>query len=282
MYKRILVPMDGSPLAEQVLPYVRLLANSLAAPIELMRVINPVPQELSDPAHGLYTDQVSASFKDQAEHSLNGYLESLKEMDVEVSSIAQEGEAAARIVDEASRGADTLIAMATHGRSGIGRWVLGSITDKVLHATTNPLFIVRGRPDGSTTGKANIDNIIVPLDGSAVAEQILPHAINLSRALGVKIIAFTIIPTEESHAHEEDHLRQLGERLLREGANSFEARVLHGSPAKAIVDMTHEMPDSLVAITTHGHSGVGHGVMGSVTDRVVRYSGAPVLVTRAE
>ena len=282
MYKRILVPMDGSPLAEQVLPYVRLLAKSLAAPIELMRVINPVPQELSDPVHGLYTDQVSASFKNSAEESLSGYVDSLKDMDVEVSSFAQEGEPAAGIVDEASRSPDTLIAMATHGRSGIGRWVLGSVTDKVLHATTNPLFIVRGRSGGSTSGYAKIDNIIVPQDGSAVAEQILPHAISLSRALGVKIIAFTIIPSEQSHAHEEDHLRQLGERLLSEGAHSFEARVLHADPAKAIVDMTHEMPDSLVAMTTHGHSGVGHWVLGSVTDRVVRYSGSPVLVIRAE
>ena len=103
----------------------------------------------------------------------------------------------------------------------------------------------------------------------------------LSKALGVKLLLVTSIPAEQSPAHEEDHLRQLGERLVGEGAHTFESRVLHGDPANAIVDLTHEMPNALVAMTTHGRSGVGRWVLGSVTDRVVRYSGGPVLVSRA-
>ncbi len=89
----------------------------------------------------------------------------------------------------------------------------------------------------------------------------------------------SVIATDRSHALEEDFLNRLGEKLVKEGANSFEAHILHGDPAHAIVDMAHEFPDALITLTTHGHSGVGRWIMGSVTDRVVRHSHSPVLVS---
>lgn len=188
---------------------------------------------------------------------------------------------AEHIVEFAGKGSNTLIVMCTHGRSGAGRWVMGSVTDKVLHATTNPILIVRSKPQESAPAAANIDSIILPWDGSEVAEEIWPHAIALSQGLGVKLHLVHTIPEDMSHALEEDHLQRMGERLLRDGAHSFDTSLLHGDPANAIVDMTHQYPNALVAMTTHGRSGIGRWVMGSVTDKVVRYSGGAVLVTRA-
>ncbi len=281
MYDRILVPLDGSALAAQILPYVHTLSHAMQVPLELMRIIDPVPEALSDPAHGLYLDQLATTFRNQAEDSLREYVRSLEHLDVEVSYSAHEGGAASTIVSEAENTQGTLIAMSTHGRSGVGRWVMGSVTDKVLHASSRPLLIVRGRPEEAAEFHAKMESIVVPLDGSALAERVLPHAVAISRALGARIRLVSVIPSEQSHAHEEDHLRQMGERLVQDGAHSFEPHVLHGEPARAIVDMTHDYPHALVAITTHGRSGIGHWVLGSVTDRVVRYSGSPVLVVRS-
>lgn len=158
---------------------------------------------------------------------------------------------------------------------------MGSVTDKILHAISNPLLIVRGKADETAPATAKFESIIVPLDGSELAERVLPHAVNLSKALSIPIRLISVIPSDQSHAHEEDHLSRLGERLVSEGAHSAVVKVAHGDPAHAIVDMTSEFPDALVAMTTHGRSGVGRWVMGSVTDRVVRYAAGPVLVCRA-
>lgn len=279
MYDRIFVPLDGSPLAEQILPYVHMLGHALRVPLELMRVIDPVPEGLSDPAHGLFTDQVATSFRNQAEDSLRGYVESLAHVDVEVTSSAHEGDAPTMIVSETEKVPRTLIAMSTHGRSGIGRWVMGSVTDKVLHATQNPLLIIRSTHEQPPQQEVVMESIIVPLDGSALAESALPHAVAISAALGVKVRLASVIPSDQSHALEEEILNRLGEKLVKEGANSFEAHILHGDPAHAIVDMAHEFPDALITLTTHGHSGIGRWIMGSVTERVVRHSGSPVLVS---
>ena len=297
MYKKILVPLDGSSSGEQTIPFARLLGSRLQCPVELVRVYEP-ETVFFFPGLRDYQERAEAAAKhhEEARHSLDPIRDSLRAQGITATAVIHEPDPsphvtsgpreavldpAHHIVEEAGKEADTLIMMCTHGRSGVGRWTMGSVTDKVLHATTSPLFVVRGAEGGSTSGEATIGSIIVPLDGSAVAEQALPHAVALSKGLGVKLLLVTSIPSAESHAHEEDHLRQLGERLVGDGAHSFEARVLHGDPANVIVDLTHEMPDALVTMTTHGRSGIGRWVLGSVTDRVVRYSGGPVLVTRA-
>ena len=86
----------------------------------------------------------------------------------------ENGKAEELIIDKAAADKDTLIVMATHGRSGIQRWLLGSVADKVLHGSTNHLFLIRATEQGKTDGEAALKKVIVPLDGSPLAEKILP------------------------------------------------------------------------------------------------------------
>ena len=295
MYDRILVPLDGSPLSGQTVPYVRILGAALKSPVELLRVYEPEPVYYQpDIAHWQERVQAAEQHREEASHALDSVSETLKAVGISVTANFLEphsgagqvprdppGDPIHHIIEVAEKQANTLVVMCTHGRSGMGRWVMGSVTDKVLHAITNPLFIVRAKPEGSAPAEAKLESIIVPVDGSAIAERIFPHAVNLSKALSIPIRLVSVIPSEESHAHEEDHLRQLGERLVADGAHSSVSHVSHGDAASAIVELTNEFPDALVAMTTHGRSGVGRWVMGSVTDRVVRYAAGPVLVTRA-
>ena len=114
-----------------------------------------------------------------------------------------------------------------------------------------------------------------------MAEQALPHAIALAKGLDVKVDLVRVTPAPGDDTEATDYLRQLARRLQHEGVDKVDQHLLHGDPADAIVERVRQMPDSLVAVTTRGHSGIRRWTMGSVTDRVVRYSGAPVLVIRA-
>ena len=171
--------------------------------------------------------------------------------------------------------------MATHGRSGVGRWAIGSTAEKVLHAANCPLLLVRAHSDTPILPEAALKNIVVPTDGSALSESILPHAVGLSNALGSRIQLIRVTPHDTADADERDHLLRIAERLKGEGVGDVAVEVLNGDPATAIVEFFEKTPNSLLAMTTHGHSGLGRWTIGSVTDRVVRHAAGPVLVLRS-
>ena len=279
MYSRILVPLDGSPMSQQVLPYVRLVAKALQLPVELICAFGPVPEEMADPKRGLYIDQLATAFRNQAQEDLGPIRASLQNSGFAVSSTVREGDAATHIVDEADRQPDTLIAMSTHGRSGISRWVMGSVTDKVLHATTSPMLIVRCKPEESFAQEVKLNAMIVPLDGSPHAESILQHAGTLAKGLGSKIILTRVTASTDSSLDPAAYLSRVAEGLRKEGVSSLEERLLQGEVPDTIVSLSSQVSDNLVAVTTHGHSGVKHW-LGSITDRFVNHAGGPVLVCR--
>lgn len=286
MYTRIIVPLDGSRLAEQVLPYVRILGKGLQAPVEVLRLVDSVP--------------VDAGAGREAQSYLEAVAASLRNEGLTVSSTVREGDAASFIVTEAEKQPGTLVAMSTHGRSGITRWFLGSVTDKVLQATTSPLLIVRSHRPASPAPDATLQAAILPLDGSTLAEKVLPHAVSLARALELKVTLLRVIPPTGQYyidmayppiLHDDlpqqveqealDYLLRVEQKLSQEGVPTVQKHLMHGHPATAIVDFAQEVQDNLVAMTTHGRSGLERWVLGSVTDRVVQHSGGPVLVIRA-
>ena len=306
MYDRILVPLDGSPLAEQVLPYVTRISLGLGIPIHLMQVLHTVSEEMTDPVHGLYRSSITQGMHDQS----MDYLKSVKRRTpgAEITCESYEGNVGSKIIEEADKTPDSWVAMSTHGRSGVTRWLMGSITDNVLHHTKNPMLIVRGKNDGDAELNSNLDMIIVPVDGSPLAEGVLPHVEVLANALNLKVTLLRAAATAEEFsavtgyrrldgvsgmhfqnfeemAHDAgnqatDYLKGLEDTLRKQGVAEVNHRVSHGSAAHVIVEAALETPDNLVAMTTHGRSGAARWTLGSVTDRVVRHSGDPVLVIR--
>lgn len=299
MYRRILVPLDGSKLAERVLPYVRLLAEADPTPILLLRVVEPAPPGLVGLSPGVSLAEITAGVATEAQEYLDIVAISLKVEGLDVASLVHEGNPASCIADEGNRDSGTLIAMSTHGYSGISRWVMGSVTDKVLHATTNPLLIIRARDQAATSPNVRLESVIVPLDESALAEQALPHAVYLANALRLKVTPVRVTPTVDAYYRYAEYasadwdnaatqvddqaasyLSAIRQKLQSQGVASVEERLLHGPPATAIADLARETKNNLVVMTTHGRSGLGRWVLGSVADRVVRNSGDPVLVVR--
>jgi len=160
MYKSILVPLDGSKLAEGVLPYARFLAEALKLPVDLLHV-----RDRQTVAPSLYPTQ-GADYLRRVAAGLPASLE--------VSCAVESGSAAEAILDRGSKDPAALIAMATHGQTGARRWLLGSVAQKVLQSTKNPLLLIRPREDASAPSAAKFASLIVPLDGSHLAEKTLP------------------------------------------------------------------------------------------------------------
>ena len=226
---------------------------------------------------------------------------SLEGLGVETGIDVRFGPPAASIVEEAEQVEDTLIAMSTHGRAGVGRWIMGSVTDRVLHTTMTPLLVVhpeRGAP--SVDSVADISTLIVPLDGSELAETVLPVAAAVAMATGASILLVrsldapsrsSLSVTElasrgvsEGTLEEAETAESLGARaaaLREEGVADVRTMVIRGNAAEEIEELARNTPDSMIVACTHGRSGVGRAVMGSVTDRLARHSGHPALIVRA-
>ncbi len=296
MYTRILIPLDGSKLAEQALPYARFFARTLEIPVELLQAADPeMLALLTDPAHSRYADTVWADKINSGRDYLETIARSFRGPPVQC--LVEKGKAEDVVIDAAAADKNTLIVMATHGRSGIQRWLLGSVADKVLHASSNHMLLVRASGQGRTGGEAILKAVVVPLDGSSMAERCLPYVEELAKKMALRVIflrAYALpssVTGDEYGTYMEELVKQLESEArdyLATKINEAEERglsdvvsvVKFGFGADEIITLARDTGDNFVAMCTHGRSGVQRWVLGSVTERVVRHSGDPVLVIR--
>ncbi len=286
MYSKILVPLDGSQLSETILPYARTIAGALMVPVELLATIEPSTLSAkgqTDPhkANADYLNRVATSFREPKS----------------VLSSVEIGNPADVIVDKASLQPDTFIAMSTRGRSGIQRWMMGSVADKVLHATTSPLLLLRGETDGKTSGEEPLSKVLVPLDGSPLAEKALPHVLELAARMKMEVVVARAPAAPRAATVDQEgnpEFKKIAKEIVKEAETYLETKVkeiqakglkvssllLDGEAAGEIIDLARKTPNNLIAISTHGWSGIGRWVLGNVTERVVRHSGDPVLIIR--
>lgn len=310
MYKRVLVPLDGSAAALQVVPYATMIAKATGAKVALIRAVNGYPRELvKQVSHEFIGGQpsyppslqtwasVQDQIRDEVKQGLEDAAETIRAEGVIVETIVAENEPAEAIVIEAERDPDTIIAISTHGRSGIGRWVLGSVTDNVIRQAENALLVIRSRDGEVTSGSPKLSRVVLPLDGSGVAGAAGPHAIEMAKMLGVGItIIRSISPmaygdtfadyvpsmyedlASEIETDVRDYLAGEAQQLRDAGVSDISEKAIDGYAGSAILDEVGDDGDSLVVMATHGRSGIGRWVLGSVADRVVRHSPGPVLI----
>ena len=287
MFSRISVPLDGSRLAEQILPFARFFAVPLNLPVDLFTVIESASNHPSwSPARA------------------RGYLEGVREKyfssGVSTNFHVETGEAATVIIEHYRNDPHCLIAMATHGMSGLRRWLMGSVTSKVVQHAANPLLIIRPTEKADPVIPASLRTIIVPLDGSALAEKALPTVIGLAKPLKLEvqlvraytpaaetyIIADGVIAQSTAQFNEnikseaETYLDGKVQALRAEGLDNVISTAVLGDAATEIIDFAIRTENNLVAMSTHGRSGVGRWLLGSVAEKVVQHSQDPVLLIR--
>jgi nucleotide-binding universal stress UspA family protein len=300
MYPKVIVPLDGSRLSESILPYARLIAKAFDIPVEFLQVIDPeVIKAIAQPGRGFFLDVLEADVRRFTKDYLNTVSKSF-DAGSSVRCRIEVGNPAEVIVSISIREPEALVAMSTHGRSGIRRWYVGSVADKVLHTCKNPMLVIKGSEDGqSHEGTANVKRLLVPLDGSPLAELALPHAVVLAKALNADIDLMRVytalthayygegfIPnyeemTETFRREASEYLEEKASMLKEEGLSHVKCIIEEGDAAAEIIDVAHKMKENLVAMCSHGRSGIGRWVLGGTADRVIRYSEDPIVVIRA-
>jgi nucleotide-binding universal stress UspA family protein len=298
MYTRMLIPLDGSKVAEQVLPYARCLAKKLGVPVEFLQVVDPESHTLlANPAQGRYVDTILADRVESGKNYLEGIARSFQ--GAHVNCLVEKGKAEEVVIEKAAMDKNTLIVMATHGRSGIQRWLLGSVADNILHAATNHVLLVRASDQGKTDGEAVLKTVVVPLDGSPLAERVLPDVAELAKKIKLAVVlvrAYALPPSvsgddfgfysadllDQLESEAKDYLAGKVKDLKTKGLEDVSSVVHIGYGAEEIITLARNTPDNFIAMCTHGRSGVKRWVFGSVAERVVRHSGDPVLIIRAD
>lgn len=307
MQRHILVPLDGSVLAETILPQVVRLAHATHSTLTLLRAV-PLPI-LADPLVGTLppTSGVYDAWEGEAaaaQEYLAGVIERLQDDALTIHTVVVEGEPAQAIVSYARERAEgLLIAMATHGRSGVRRWIFGSVAERLLHTAPVPLLLARPPADTPVTVEiaAPYRLILVPLDGSPLAEQALLPAQQLAAALNATLLLTAVVPLRDERAaakggvvpphlssaqHEEQaRLHQYLKTIaagLEAGGLRVETQVFYGHPAEAILRASDYAEADLIVMATHGRTGLSQLWLGSVTLKVVQGTHCPALVVRAQ
>ena len=299
MYEKIMVPLDGSELAEVALPYAAELAIQLGSEITLIYVseLGKDPQEEIDQS---YLQKIVESIKERAA-SYSGQPATTQA--IKVKSVLLSGHPAEKIVEYADNENISFIIMSTHGRSGIQRWALGSVADKVMRASTKPVVLIRSKDSRSDIrAEGLLRKVVVPLDGSKEAEAVIPYIEELASKLKLGVILVQVLdrgyntlegyfPLSDQQMESDKtiattYLNNMGARLKEKGITvSTEEKlnidIIYGNPAEEIIKLANEKQVDFIAMTTHGRSGVGRQVFGSVAERILREGNTPLMLVKA-
>lgn len=272
MFEKVLVPLDGSPLAEAALPQLAAIFRNRDLEIVLFRAVD-VPMMVD-----IASTEVLGTLEEQANLYLKTFTEKLDRMGPEVRWIVRYASPAEGIAEVAKKEDVSLIAMTTHGHSGIRRWTFGSVTEKVLRSGVDvPLLVLR-----SFQPALPIRRILVPVDGSEASNVVAPYAAEIAERLAAEVV---LLHVREDHrpfpvgadpyarlapateAMERAHVRATG--IVREG-----------DPALRILEVAEQGGMGLIAMATHGRSGLQRWVLGSVAEKVLRAAHVPMLLVR--
>lgn len=300
MQPQILVPLDGSPLAEMIMPHARIWAHATGSQLTLLQVI--APPAVPDPLTGAVTRGAVPYHTWEARHHqaqtyLNTVAQILTTEQQTVAVTVREGEPATQIVAYAAGESEVIgIAMATHGWSGLEGWLLGSQAEQVLHNAPRPLLLVcpQREAGGLRLPPARpYHTIVVPLDGSSAAEQALVSAQALAAATGARLRLITVIP-EPGYAEPpifaqlagtraaaavspEIYLGQVAARLQMAGVR-VETALVPGDPAEAITRYSDAVNADLLVMATHGPRGVDRLWHASIAAGVLQQARHPILL----
>ncbi len=301
MAKLVLVPLDGSAFSEQAIPVALRLAEKLEAEVQIVHVHVPRNPEvlLSDAQLGIGTVDLGAWDKERREQSRE-YVEekaaSLSTEHAEVRAVWLEGRFALALDAHAIGSGADLIVMTSHGHTGFNRFWLGSAADELIRTTRVPTLLMHpsSEDDEAPVVEPSFHNILIPLDGSTESTSAIAPAVMLARATGARITLFhavssddliggPILPVlirsiDDALDGAREHLERRAEKLRASGLE-VDVAVAHGQlPARAIKEAADDHGADLVAMSTHGYGGVRRLILGSVTDKVLRNCGRPLLI----
>ena len=302
-FRSILVPLDGSPFAEHAVPLASRIAQRVGSKLRLT-LVHQLPSAPVDPAAAKLLTSIELAIRRSERSYLRAIQARLRDGGTRLTSAVtltgKAGPALARYVQE--MGID-LVVMSTHGRGGVRRAWLGSVADHLIHHLEIPVLLVRPREDeGVPARRSNRDQILVPLDGSPLAEEALHPAVALARAWDAELALLLVVRpillsadpslplslpsafdedlTTIRRTQEQEYIDDVVEELHGQGIRATGAASLGRHAADSILEAARPERVAAVVIATHGRGGLRRLMLGSVADKVVRGSDVPVLVYR--
>ncbi len=293
MFKKILVPLDGSELSELALPYAEELAAPLNSEVELVYVCESAESQYRH-MHQLYLEKIAQT----ARNHIRAYHTGEAAPAASVKAVIVDGDPAAGIIDYAEKNDISLVVMVSHGRSGIMPWSMGSVAGRVMRGISKPVLFIRGSALSLKAGKREMfDKIIVPLDGSEAGQAALPYVKELTEKLKSEVTLLQVVaPGQHLHTvggldyvlfpeEEVEHLRAVAKQNLEEAGKKLadtkaivKYEVKTGNAAEGIIKFADETDARLIAISTYGRTGIGRWISGSVADKVWQSGHTPVLL----
>ena len=294
MFNHIIVPLDGSVLAECVLPHLRVIARGSSAEVTLLRVLDPAEAAPKSRPVDPFDWQIQ---KAEAESYLKDISQRLQQAGLPVQVEVQEGRAAETIIDYAqARGADLLL-MSSHGQSGLSGWNVSGVVQKIILRARTSVMIVRAYQAAKVElDKLNYQRILLPLDGSPRAEVVLPYALAIAQSSEADIIVTHIVrrpelPRRTPPSTEDLQLAdQLTERNRQEASSYLEELkprlgdrvetrlIIDENVSRTLYRQAEEEKIDLVILSAHGHSGETRWPYGSVVISFIAYGTTPLLV----
>lgn len=281
MIERIVVPLDGSITAEAILPQVRRILYRNDSEVILVRAVIPPPIEN---AMLVLEGEIGA-----AKEYVAGQVEKLRNSGVRVRAVVHVGSPIAVILEVVKEEKATLVALATHGARGLKRLLFGSVAEGVIRKSPVPVLLVR--PFWSyemlpqeRTEQRPIRNLLLPVDGSELSLQAVPGVMELADLFETRVVLQRVLgpkkPKSDPVKEEAEARTQLEGTVKSMGQKGVETIPLltRGDPAAEILKAAEAQEIDLIAMTTHGRSGLSRAVAGSVTETVLRKAVTPVLV----
>lgn len=298
MYTKILIPLDSSKTAEQVLPYLKWLIAPQGE-LHLVSVVEPNMYAYAlDSNDAAIHDKLQAVIHSDLEKYLGAVRAALQGQGYKVQTWVARGDAAQTVADVATKIQADLIAMTTHGRTGFARWALGSVADRVIQIAHQPILLVRIDQVAATAYR--ISQILTPLDGSPLAEEALAHAEQIAQQTGATLHLLRAVEPlsswqktilrehgyveqeleAERCAEAQHYLTQICARLHTSNIATC-TQVYTGGAADAVLAVLEKDPVDLIVMSTHGLSGYSRWVYGSVASKVLHNSTCPLLLLRS-
>jgi len=306
MIRTVLVPLDGSRTAEHALPWARSLSRRTGAAVRLARVRRIPPAPLAGEGMTTYDpDPYTYITKEEDEYmaaAAKSWLDPESETTLTGVLLEPDDSIAGTLIRYAETVAADLTVMTSRGHGPVSRFLFGSVADEYLRRAPGPTLLVQGdaatAPDPAV--EPRVSRVVVPLDGSDLAEQAVTPALTLFDWYGCEITLLLVLDAVEdirrlmervggSISHHwtpqtaspiaGEYLQRVADRLRRETSRVQTKVVEHGSAADVILAEAAD-PTTAIALATHGHGGLTRMIFGSVADKVVRGATGPVLIVR--
>ena len=295
MLEKILLPLDGSELAESAIPYVRDLAGQLEAEVYLLHAC-PLEHKTYLRMHQLYLNNIAENLRQRIKVDWQPSGEPKIQVEVMLDDPVKV------IFDYVKQKSISMVALTSHGTTGLRAWAMGSVADKVVRGVGVPTLLIRIKEGRIIPEKKGlIQKILLPLDTSDASKKSVPYAVQLAKKLKASIALFSMVQTiyaqnigdmgggfgvnwdsidAATKKYTDEYLQGIADEIRKAGVNVTQTSIVSMDAAYEILEMEKKIQPDLVVMATRGRSNIARWALGSVAEKLLVEGDKPILMVK--